>query len=335
MEADGPVPHNSRKYGGWQILASLMTGIVLFLLSAVAAVAVLFMVVNFSGRWDAPETAAVSVSVTPTVLHTVVLAAYFPTSTPFQPKTPTPTSTRTPTPTATATALPTSTLLPTATALPTSTPLPTDMPSSTPSDTPVTQSDTPSNGLPNELPPSASISGIVGFPQSLPLSCESRSAADFARFFGLDIGELDFQNGLPRTDNPNTGFVGNPNAERGQVPPNSYGVHAEPVAALLRAYGLNAYGYSGLSVDDLRREIASGQPVIAWVIGNVWRGSGVSYTAADGETLVVAPFEHTVIVTGYTLNSISVVDGNLVYSTDLDRFLDSWGVLGNLAVIVE
>lgn len=248
----------------------------------------------------------------------LALLNYTASPTPFQPVTNTPTSTVTPSPTASAT------LTPTATPTETATPIPTD--------TSPPPTEAPSDGLPSE----AFIGGIVGYPQSLPLSCESRSAVDWARFFGTDIGEMDFQYGLPVTDNPNTGFVGDPRHERGMIPPYSYGVHAAPVAQLLRAYGVNAHSYTGYSWDDLRRQIANGQPVIAWVIGNVWTGyGGRSYTASDGETLTVASYEHTVIVTGYGPNTVTVVDNNLYYAVTVDRFLSSWSVLGNMVVVKE
>ena len=61
-----------------------------------------------------------------------------------------------------------------------------------------------------------------------------------------------------------------------RYPPGPYGVHAAPVGRLLRAYGLPADDKRGLSWDELRAEIAQGQPVIVWVIGGgadgIWGG---------------------------------------------------------------
>jgi uncharacterized protein YvpB len=144
---------------------------------------------------------------------------------------------------------------------------------------------------------------------------------------------MEFLGGLPRSDNPEVGFVGNPAGSAGSIPPGSYGVHAAPVGRLLRAYGLPADDKRGLSWDELRAEIAQGQPAIVWVIGAVLPGHGVDYTASDGQTMKVAPLEHTVIVVGYTSNSVTVVDNYLQYSVPLSQFLASWGVLGNQAVI--
>ena len=135
----------------------------------------------------------------------------------------------------------------------------------------------PAPGRAEPIPDKAYISGVVGYPQRFTLSCESRSAVDWAAFWGVNIREKKFLNSLPRSDNPDAGFVGNPNDEWGNLPPYSYGVHAEPVAALLRQFGLQAEARRDLSWDDLRSEIAAGHPVIVWVIGQMWRGTPVRY----------------------------------------------------------
>ncbi len=231
------------------------------------------------------------------------------TRTPFQPQRPT--FTASPSPTATATFTPTATS--------TATPPPPE-----PTETP----------LP-DIPGQAAVEGVSGYFQSLGLSCESRSSSDWARFFGVSIGESEFQERLPRSDNPEQGFVGNPRDVAGMIPPNSYGVHAGPVAELLRSYGLPAEARRWMSFEDLQREIAAGQPVIVWVIGGVLPGRAVEYTAADGQTTVVAALEHTVMIVGYNESMVQVVDGGSYYSVSVSRFLTSWGVLENQAVVYE
>lgn len=235
------------------------------------------------------------------------------TPTPFQPlptETPTPTPTYTPTPTSTNTPRPTNTPLPPPTQEPTQ----------------------PSDGL----PAAASITGIYGFNQSHPLSCESRSAVDWARYFGTSLSEDEFQSNLPLSDDPDSGFVGSPDDAEGQLPPNSYGVHAEPVAALLRQYDLNASAIYGFSYDELRKEIAAGRPVIVWVYGNVWSGGyPVSYTASNGHTSTVVAFEHTVIVTGYDGTFVTLLDGGMAYVSIISQFKNSWATLGNMAVVMQ
>ncbi len=216
----------------------------------------------------------------------------------------------------------------------TSTPtyLPTAMPTATASPTP--QPPTPTSPPPTPtLPPAAMISEIRGRYQAFTLDCESRSAVDWAAYFGLTIDEVEFLNALPRSDNPEVGFVGDVNAPWGQIPPNPYGVHARPVARLLRAYGAKADAVYGMSWDALRAEIAAGHPVIVWVIGRVGRGTPIPYTASDGGRTIVARFEHTVIVIGYDKTSVTVLDGAGVYARSINDFLDSWGVLGNMAIV--
>lgn len=233
--------------------------------------------------------------------------------TPFQPQptdTPTPTSTNTPQPTATFTPIPTETPLPTHSPQPTTPPV-------------------------DGIPASVMISGLVGYAQNHNLSCESRSAVDWARFYGVSISEEDFQTNLPLSENPDNGFVGNVDDATGQIPPASYGVHASPVAQVLRQYGLSATSRKGFSYDDLRRQIANGDPVIVWVIGNVWSGSPTSFTTSDGDSVTVAHFEHTAIVVGYDEYGVTLVDNQYVYWRSTSDFLNSWSVLGNMVITAE
>jgi LysM repeat protein/uncharacterized protein YvpB len=184
------------------------------------------------------------------------------------------------------------------------------------------------------LPVTAYISGVIGHAQTFSLSCEARSAADWAAYWGVDISEPDFQQGLPSSDNPDRGFVGDPNDPWGSIPPHSYGVYARPVAARLRQYGLDAQAQRGLGWDDLRAEIAAGRPVIVWIIGQMWNGTPQSYTASDGKKTTVARFEHTMILIGYDANQVHVVDAYSGWTQTyaLSTFLTSWSVLGNMAV---
>ncbi len=184
------------------------------------------------------------------------------------------------------------------------------------------------------LPDSAQIANISGRLQALPLDCEIRSAVDWAAFFGVSIDEFTFLSQLPLSDNPDKGFVGNAYGWWGQIPPYDYGVHAEPIAALLRAYQLSATAHRDANWDTLRAEIAANRPVIVWVTGPVvYYGAGQLYTASDGQTTLVAPYEHTVMLIGYTPDSVTVLDGSLIYSRPIDQFMAAWGALGRLAVL--
>jgi uncharacterized protein YvpB len=187
----------------------------------------------------------------------------------------------------------------------------------------------------NSLPNTAYITGVVGHAQGYSLSCESRSAADWAAFWGVSLGEEEFLNALPRADDPDEGFVGEPDDTWGFIPPKGYGVHAGPVAVTLQGFGLEAEAYRELGWDDLRQEIDAGRPVIVWVIGQMWGGNAVRYEAPDGSTSTVAPYEHTMILTGYSPETVQVVDAytGQYQSYGLKTFLKSWGVLGNMAIL--
>ncbi|UYN90072.1 MAG: LysM peptidoglycan-binding domain-containing protein [Anaerolineales bacterium] len=187
------------------------------------------------------------------------------------------------------------------------------------------------------LPAQAYISGFVGRAQQYSLSCESRSAVDVAAFWGYSISETEFFNGLPSSDDPNQGFVGNVNDPWGYIPPASYGVHAEPVARLLRSYGLDARAEESLSWQDLQTEIAAGRPVIVWVIGSVWSGTPRYYTTLAGNSVLVANNQHTMTLIGYDQNSVQLVDALTGYTIthSIQNFMASWSVLNNMAVLTD
>ncbi len=180
----------------------------------------------------------------------------------------------------------------------------------------------------------AHVTGIVGHAQTLSLSCEARSAADWAGYFGVPIDEPEFLSRLPVSDDPEVGFVGDVNGVWGQTPPGDYGVYAGPVAALLREYGLGAQAAKGLPWDTVAAEIGAGRPVIVWVVGHVATTSEpVAYTASDGRTTIVASREHTVIVIGYSPDTVTILDGSKTYGRSLSDFLASWAVLCHMAVL--
>ena len=184
-----------------------------------------------------------------------------------------------------------------------------------------------------KIPASHYIDGVYGMAQMTTLDCEMRSALDWARYFGFSIDETEFIDKLPKSDDPELGFVGDINGEMGQLPPDGYGVYPPPVAALLRTYGLNAKAVKGMTYEDLQREIASDRPVIVWIVNLPFDIDASTYTASDGNTVPVARFEHTWIITGYNLSTVTVVDSTWTYNVVLETFLERWEVLENRAII--
>jgi len=184
------------------------------------------------------------------------------------------------------------------------------------------------------LPANAKIEGMFGYGQLMPLSCEARSAADWARHFGITVREYEFFTRLPKSNNPEKGFVGSVNGGWGNTPPGPYGVHAQPVAALLREYGAKASAVKNMTIEGLKSELASGRPVMVWVTGHVEPGEGIPFEV-DGQVITVAPYEHTVIVIAYDdkTKRLTFMDGKVVYWRSYETFHDSWGALENLAII--
>jgi uncharacterized protein YvpB len=212
----------------------------------------------------------------------------------------------------------------------------------TPSPTMITQvtqkpadTATPESTATPSLPASYVIEDIYGYRQWFSLSCEARAAVDWAAYFGVTIYEYNFQHELPLSDNPDFGFVGTVTGPWGQVPPYAYGVHAEPVAALLREYGLPAAAYKKYTLEQVRAQIAAGKPVIAWVIGNVEGGVPYIYTDSAGNEVQVGAYEHVVILTGYGEDTIRYLNNSRFYDVPVEVFDNSWSVLDRMVIVME
>jgi uncharacterized protein YvpB len=188
---------------------------------------------------------------------------------------------------------------------------------------------------PTPIPESFHITGITGHRQVYHLGCEASASVDWANYFDVPIIEYTFQVSLPHSDNPDYGFVGDVNSVWGQVPPYAYGVYAGPVADLLQQYGLPAKAVKGYTLEAVKQSLAKSKPIIVWVIGNMEGGIPATYTDSQGRSTVVAAYEHVVILTGYDKDTIRYMTNGRFYDTPTNVFLNSWGVLGNMAIIYD
>jgi uncharacterized protein YvpB len=186
------------------------------------------------------------------------------------------------------------------------------------------------------LPDSHYIWNILGHRQYFAIGCEASAADDWAKYFGVEVNEFHFQVRIPLSDNPDLGFVGDVTGPWGQVPPYAYGVHAGPVADVLREYyGMKAVGVKGFTLQELKEQIAAGKPVIVWVIGNVTWSEPYEYTDTLGNKVITAPYEHVVIVTGYNETHIRYMNNGKFYDIQTEYFERSWNVLGNMVVYLD
>ena len=202
--------------------------------------------------------------------------------------------------------------------------------------TPDVQVNDPTPPTINSIPVEHYIWNITGHRQYYGIGCEASAVKDWAAFFGVEVVESHFQFQLPLSDNPDYGFVGSVMDPWGQVPPYSYGVHAYPVANLLRSsYGMNARGLKGFTLEQLKAEVAASRPVIAWVIGNMVGGIPYEYTDKEGRKVIVAAYEHVAIITGYNQDSIRYMNNGKFYDIPNQYFENSWKVLGNMVVVLD
>jgi uncharacterized protein YvpB len=104
------------------------------------------------------------------------------------------------------------------------------------------------------------------------------------------------------------------------------------VAALLRAYGVEAYAHRPMTWDDVRAEVADGRPVFVWIVGSVYSGTPLFYQAGNGHISMVSPKQHVAMVIGYNKTTVTIQDGSKVYTRSLSAFLSSWSALGNMGI---
>lgn len=185
--------------------------------------------------------------------------------------------------------------------------------------------------------PNRALVPVIGHPQSRNLSCESRSVADLAGYWGVPVDELEFLAALGHSDNPHRGFVGDVDQPPGTLPPHGYGVYAEPVAATLRDYGLDARAVYDLGLDGIRRELLAERPVIVWATYGMQPYAPLKWLSSDGQVSTVVPFMHTFLVTGFDETGVFVLDA---YDTTVQYysagvFLDIWNIFDQMAVVVN
>ena len=177
-------------------------------------------------------------------------------------------------------------------------------------------------------------SHLSGRPQSRPLTCESRSAADLLSFHGIAASEADVFGRIARSDNPDTGFVGDPDGPPGRLPPEGYGVHAEPVAAALIDLGLDAQASRGRSYEWLEEQTREARPVIVWITASCDLSKRAAMSDTRGRAFSVARGEHTVLVVSADGSGVTVVDPAGGFRRQFERaeFEAAWTLFDRMAI---
>jgi uncharacterized protein YvpB len=152
-----------------------------------------------------------------------------------------------------------------------------------------------SESLPQQLRLSVARQG-----QSHNLSCESSAASMVAQYHGLSLSEADVLAALPLNDNPHLGFRGNVDGPTGSI--EDYGVYAAPILDILNSQGLQARMAMG-GLDGIKAAIARGNPVVAWVTYDCQQSTPTTQII-DGQEVTLVPYQHVVVVTGYSTNGV-------------------------------
>ncbi|MEA3346203.1 MAG: C39 family peptidase [Chloroflexota bacterium] len=186
-----------------------------------------------------------------------------------------------------------------------------------------------------EVPTSEPASlGVSLHEQTHSLSCEAASVAMVADFFGVSLTEEEVIEALPRNENPNLGFRGHIDGPTGGL--EDYGVHAAPIKKLLTEHGLRAAEVEG-GLDGVRRALKAGHPVIAWITYHLWEQTPVELELSSGAKMKMVPYEHTVVIEGYTedgLWALDPYDGERQFLPWMD-FERSWGYLDQMALAIR
>jgi len=187
------------------------------------------------------------------------------------------------------------------------------------------------NASEGKLAPEPTSLGVPLYKQTHSLSCEATSASMVAAFFGVHLSEEEAIKALPRHENPNLGFRGDIDGSPGGL--EDYGVHAAPIQKLLATYGLRATYIKG-GLEGIRSALKAGHPVIAWITYHLWKESPVEVELTTGERVKMVPYEHTVVLEGYTTEGLWALDPydgerQLLPWADFER---SWGYLDQMAL---
>lgn len=169
----------------------------------------------------------------------------------------------------------------------------------------------------NQLKPASTASVQLRVPlidqlPELPTGCEMTATTMMLQYAGVNINKEQFASHVPRSSNPNTGFVGDPASAYG------IGLYIYPQGLLptIRHYLPSAVDLSGVGLQRLKAQLTKRHPVVAWVQG------------LDGFA------SHTVTLTGYTTATIRYNDPWRGQSGQMDNqaFETMWQLNGRRAL---
>lgn len=135
-------------------------------------------------------------------------------------------------------------------------------------------------------PASAQINGVPLIAQrpELPNGCEITAVTMMLRYAGAKVDKMQLAREMPRSKDPNKGYIGNPWDRSGVT------IFPPALMGLVQKYAGNAINMTGMSFDAIRYQVGLRQhPVVAWL------------------TLHGFPY-HAVVVIGYDASNVTYLD---------------------------
>lgn len=175
----------------------------------------------------------------------------------------------------------------------------------------------------------------------LPTGCESLALTNALLSLGFDLEKTEIADRWLRQSENDfvTSFMGDPHSTEGHscMAP----AIAQTAAAYLAAQqsSLEAVDMTGASLEEMLREVADGNPVIAWcTIGLADPGTAYDAARVGDRTYRLYADSHCVVVSGYDLDAgvVRVSDslaGQVSY--DLQTFAARYYELGTQAVVIK
>lgn len=95
----------------------------------------------------------------------------------------------------------------------------------------------------------------------LPTGCEITATAMMLRYAGAKVTKLSLAKEIPRSSNPNKGFVGSPYSRSG------WWIYPKGLTKIVRHHLGSATDMTGASLKKMKAKINRGHPVVVWVAG--------------------------------------------------------------------
>ena len=121
---------------------------------------------------------------------------------------------------------------------------------------------------------------VIGQNPELPTGCEITAVTMMLRYAGANINKIQLANEMPRSNNGDYGFVGNPFSVTG------WWVFPTGVAPVVNKHLGHSQVMTGASLESIKNKLLNGHLVVAWVANmNGFVNHAIALTGYNGNTL--------------------------------------------------